>query len=167
METCHPQSLQEEATSILEECRMVLPGIQALFGFQLIAVFNQGFHSHLQPAERWAHLCAMLLTVVAIVFVMGPAAYQRQAERHRITRGFADLSSRFVSAGMLALMLGMSVDVYVVGHVASTSVAASLAAAIGVALFAGGLWFGFPRWQAARRRRAETQPSRAVAAGLG
>jgi len=28
---------------LLEECRMVLPGIQALFGFQLIAVFNQPF----------------------------------------------------------------------------------------------------------------------------
>jgi hypothetical protein len=27
----------------IEEARMVLPGIQALFGFQLIAVFNERF----------------------------------------------------------------------------------------------------------------------------
>lgn len=32
--------LSQAAQHLLEECRMVLPGIQALFGFQLIAVFN-------------------------------------------------------------------------------------------------------------------------------
>jgi hypothetical protein len=31
-------SLETAATYILEECRMVLPGVQALFGFQMIAV---------------------------------------------------------------------------------------------------------------------------------
>ena len=35
--------LSQTVTFILEECRMVLPGIQALFGFQLIAVFNSTF----------------------------------------------------------------------------------------------------------------------------
>lgn len=30
--------LSQAAQHLLEECRMVLPGIQALFGFQLIAV---------------------------------------------------------------------------------------------------------------------------------
>ncbi len=33
-------SLEEEARHILEEARMVIPGIHALFGFQLVAVFN-------------------------------------------------------------------------------------------------------------------------------
>jgi hypothetical protein len=33
-------TLEEETRTIIEEARMVLPGIQALFGFQLIAVFN-------------------------------------------------------------------------------------------------------------------------------
>jgi len=32
--------LRLAAEYLIEECRMVLPGIQALFGFQLIAVFN-------------------------------------------------------------------------------------------------------------------------------
>jgi hypothetical protein len=33
-------TLTDAAGRLLDECRMVLPGIQALFGFQLIAVFN-------------------------------------------------------------------------------------------------------------------------------
>lgn len=36
---------------------MVLPGIQALFGFQLIAVFNNGF-SRLDRAEQGLHYAA-------------------------------------------------------------------------------------------------------------
>jgi hypothetical protein len=40
-----PASLEEETRTVIEEARMVLPGIQAVFGFQLIAVFNSGFHS--------------------------------------------------------------------------------------------------------------------------
>jgi hypothetical protein len=35
--------LSKAAEYLLDECRMVLPGIQALFGFQLIAVFNSSF----------------------------------------------------------------------------------------------------------------------------
>ena len=32
--------LPEAVTHLLEECRMVLPGLQALLGFQFIAIFN-------------------------------------------------------------------------------------------------------------------------------
>ena len=62
---------------ILEECRMVLPGIQALFGFQLIAVFNQSF-SEISSLDKSIHLAAILCTVGAIACLMGPAAYHRQ-----------------------------------------------------------------------------------------
>ena len=33
-------SLDAAASHLLEECRTVVPGMQALFGFQLIAVFS-------------------------------------------------------------------------------------------------------------------------------
>ena len=43
--------LSKAAELLLGECRMVLPDIQALFGFQLIAVFNNSFSQMLTPAE--------------------------------------------------------------------------------------------------------------------
>jgi hypothetical protein len=49
--------LAEAATYLLDECRMVLPGIQALFGFQLIAVFNQRFEQDLSAFERYRACC--------------------------------------------------------------------------------------------------------------
>ena len=45
-------SLSKAAEYLLEECRMVLPGIQALFGFQLVAVFNQSFGEKLSSGEQ-------------------------------------------------------------------------------------------------------------------
>jgi hypothetical protein len=43
MELAHKESLEEEGTHATDEARMILPGVQAILGFQLIAVFNQRF----------------------------------------------------------------------------------------------------------------------------
>src|SRR6185312_6704027 len=71
-------SLDAAARHVLEECRMVLPGIQALFGFQLIAVFNQGFGEKLSQAQQVLHLVALVLTTLSMALVMTPAALHRQ-----------------------------------------------------------------------------------------
>ncbi|HEX4779662.1 MAG TPA: DUF6328 family protein, partial [Usitatibacter sp.] len=44
--------LAKAATAVLEECRMVLPGIQAIFGFQLTAVFQQAFSEKLDKGQQ-------------------------------------------------------------------------------------------------------------------
>src|SRR3977135_1884752 len=65
-ETREDLSLSEAAEHLLEECRMVLPGIQALFGFQLIVVFNPAFGQRLTTGEQRLHLLAIALLAVAI-----------------------------------------------------------------------------------------------------
>ena len=49
------ESLSDSVTHMLEECRMVLPGIQALFGFQLVAVFDSTFWTKLDRLEQVIH----------------------------------------------------------------------------------------------------------------
>ena len=49
----------------IQEARIVLPGIQALFGFQLIAVFNERF-KELTEDERLIHFSATMLIAIAI-----------------------------------------------------------------------------------------------------
>jgi hypothetical protein len=71
-------SLAKAVQYLLEECRMVLPGMQALFGFQLIAVFSQAFHDHLSKFEQWLHLLALVLVAIAIALVMTPVAIHRK-----------------------------------------------------------------------------------------
>ena len=63
-------SLDSAAAHVLEECRMVLPGIQALFGFQLIAVFNQGFGEKLSHGQQVLHLVAIVLASFILLFTI-------------------------------------------------------------------------------------------------
>src|SRR5258705_5045500 len=93
-------SLDSAATHLLEEARMVLPGIQALFGFQLIAVFNERFRT-MDSAWQITHLAAILMLAVAIVLIMMPAPYHRIAEPGAVSRRFAELASSMIASAML------------------------------------------------------------------
>ena len=96
-EQVHRETLEEEATHATDEARMVLPGVQAVLGFQLVAVFNQRFELF-SPAEQVLHLGAFLLVALAMGLMMTPAAYHRQAERGVVTRRFVDLTSALLTA---------------------------------------------------------------------
>jgi Family of unknown function (DUF6328) len=138
-------SLNDAASHLLEECRTVVPGMQALFGFQLIAVFNSAFRELLSPAERLIHLAAIVLVAIAIVFVMAPAALHRQTEPMAVSRRFITISSRLLMASMAPLTAGLCLDVYVVARVIveSRAVAAIVAAALlGVFIL---FWLVLPR----------------------
>ena len=61
---------------MLTEARVVLPGAQALFGFQLAIVLTQSFEQ-LPSASRIVHAASLLLVALAVVLLMTPAAYHR------------------------------------------------------------------------------------------
>jgi len=138
-------SLDDAAAHLLEECRMVLPGIQALFGFQLIAVFNQGFGEKLTHAQQLLHLVAIVLTTLAMALVMTPAALHRQAEPTSVSERFLWLASNVVLASMLPLALAVGLDAYVVASIVlhNDAMAALLAVAL-VTVFIF-LWLVLPR----------------------
>jgi hypothetical protein len=150
-----PESLKDEITNLIEEARMVLPGIQALFGFQLIAVFNDGFR-RLDPALQGAHLAAILLVTVSIALIMTPAAYHRIAERGEISRRFSRLGSRLIASAMVPFSVGMSLDLMIITHMITGHAAAAglcFAGALSVFLLA---WFAFPL--SAKRKRLRAKP---------
>ena len=144
------ESLKDALQQTLEEARMVLPGVQALFGFQLIAVFSDGF-ARLSEVERELHLGALVLVTIAIALMMTPAAYHRQVDRRRATAEFLALASRLVSGAMLPLAAGLTIDLQIVARAVTGNLA--LATALGIVVFAMFvlLWFAFPQWRAARR----------------
>ena len=80
MTELHRESLEEAATHVGGEARMLLPGVQTILGFQLMAVFNQRFEQF-TFAEQVAHFVAFLLVTLTMGLLMAPAAYHRQAER--------------------------------------------------------------------------------------
>jgi Family of unknown function (DUF6328) len=136
--------LSKAAQLLLEECRMVLPGIQALFGFQLIAVFNPRFAELLSPLEQKLHLVAIGLIAVAVALIMSPAAYHLQAGAQKVTRRFIRISTRLVLWSMPPLALSLCVEFYLVSRIILDSAIASILAVLLFATFFM-LWFVFPR----------------------
>jgi len=127
---------------------MVLPGIQALFGFQLIAVFNQGFGEKLSHATQLLHLAAMVLTALAMALVMTPAALHRQAEPREVSERFIWLGSNLVLAGMFPLAVAVGLDAYIVASVVThNDIIAGIIAASLIAVFVV-LWLFIPRREA-------------------
>jgi hypothetical protein len=146
---------------------MVLPGIQALFGFQLIAVFNLGFSQKLSAGEQRLHLLAIVLVVIAIALVMAPAAIHRQAEPRWVSERFIDISSRLLLWSMLPLALGICLDVFLVGRLVLQSNLAAGGLAAGLLGLFLVLWFALPRSRCLQRLDGEGKyrPSSAAAAG--
>jgi hypothetical protein len=147
--------LKDAVQQLLDEARMVLPGIQALLGFQLIAVFNEGFANRLGSAEQRLHLVAILLVALATGLVMTPAAYHRQAMQRAVSDAFLRLGSRLVSAALVPLALGLSIEIFIVSRLVTESLAASVAIGIVTLAVLMGLWLAFPRWRPGRTARSD------------
>src|SRR6266550_1323253 len=138
-------SLNDATSHVLEECRTVVPGMQALFGFQLIAVFTASFKDQLSSIERVLHLTAILLVTIAIILVMAPAALHRQTGPTAVSRQFIAISSRLLMASMAPLAAGICLDVYIVGRVIlDSSVGAAIIAALLLGVFIV-FWLVVPR----------------------
>ncbi len=158
-----PQRQQEEefalkdiVRNVLEEARMVLPGIQALFGFQLVAVFNNAFSS-ISSFDKSIHLVALLLTISAIGCLMAPASYHRQVHIHSGTREFVNYASKLLCIGMAPLMFSISLDTYVVSNVITSNAPLAATAAIASLIYLSILWYFVPRAQKKKERERETE----------
>ncbi len=136
--------LPEALRDLIEEARMVLPGIQALFGFQLVAVFSSGFKEDLTAGEQMVHLAAIALVAIAVALVMSPAAYHRQTDPQGVTQSFMDLASRFLLASMLPLIGGITLDFYLIARVILKNAAISLLLAIILAVIYVWFWYILP-----------------------
>ncbi|HEU4682943.1 MAG TPA: DUF6328 family protein [Nitrospira sp.] len=139
------EPLPEVASHILEECRMVLPGIQALFGFQLIVVFNGRFWEGLNGNQRVLHLAATMLVALAVALVMTPAAYHRQVLRDAVSHSFIEFSSRLLLYSMFPLLLGIALDMYLIAAmILDSTLPAAFVSLFLICLYVG-LWFVLPR----------------------
>lgn len=139
------ETLEDQEQSIHEEARTVLPGVQALFGFQLVAVFNQRFTA-LDTTDRAVYFLSLLLVTGAIGLLMAPAALHRLTQWKRVSDYFVDVSSKLVAASMPPLALAIALDVYLVARLAfgdsdRTPCAAIAGIVLGALMI---LWFVFP-----------------------
>ena len=125
----------------LTEARVVLPGAQALLGFQFATMLLDGF-DQLPLALKWVHFGSLGCMAIAIVLLMTPAAWHRIVEKGEENERFYNFASDMVVAALVPLALGLSGDFLVVSYkiTHSPAIAAGLSGAA-LILFLG-LWFG-------------------------
>src|ERR1700682_2206801 len=136
-------SLNDSAKYLLDEARLVLPGIQSMFGFQLIVVFTEAFNK-LEPSQRLIHLVALSLMAIAIAIIMTPAAIHRARGSREIREDFINVSSLLILASMFPLAVGLCLDFYLV---VSVTIDSQWGAGLSAALFAvfGFFWVVLPK----------------------
>jgi hypothetical protein len=130
---------------------MVLPGIQALFGFQLIAVFNEGFAEKLSTVEQRIHFVSIVLTVIAVALVMTPAALHRQVDPLSVTRRLIRSSTNLLLLSMFPLAVSICLEIYLIGHVITHRFWLSALSAIGLFLLFLFLWIVLARIEKKRQ----------------
>jgi hypothetical protein len=99
------KELDEEIRHVLTEIRMVLPGAQALLGFQFMVMVLQEFET-LPNALKQTHLVSLSLMTFAVILLMTPAAYHRIVVKGENTREFHQFAGRMLLASLIPLALG-------------------------------------------------------------
>jgi hypothetical protein len=145
--------LTDKIQHVLTECRVVLPGSQALLGFQFIVILTESFDK-LPPASKYVHLAALGLNALAIVLLITPAAYHRMVERGEETEHFHRFASKVLVAALVPLALGMAGDVYVVVQKVTDSLLISVISALIILAVFWELWFGLPLYRRTQREYA-------------
>lgn len=132
--------LEQRIVQVLTEARVVLPGAQALLGFQLAMVLMDAF-TRLPQSVQLVHLGSLGFIALATIVLMSPAAYHRIVERGEDTERFHRFASRMVVLALALLGPGFCGDLYVVLRRAGYHRAA-LPVALALLLVFYGAWFG-------------------------
>jgi len=132
--------LEDKIVQVLTEARVVLTGAQALVGFQL-AITLMDAYEKLPRGSQDLHVLALVADILAVIFLMAPAAFHRIVERGEDTERFHRFASAMVLFALATLPAGFALDLVVVVRKQTDSLAAATAAGVSAAVFFYGLWF--------------------------
>ena len=144
--------LSDKIKHVLTETRVVLPGAQALLGFQLVTILMDGFEA-LPDVSKYVHLISLCLIAASIILLMTPAAYHRIVENGEESEQFHDFAGRILLAAMAALGLGVCGDLFVVAWKVTESIELASTAAVLMLALSYGFWFGLTSfWRRSNER---------------
>ena len=141
-----------ELIELLNELRVVLPGVTVLFAFLLAVPFAKGW-TRVNSFQRDVFVVAFLSTALSVALLTAPSSYHRlrfrQGNKERLVR----IGNRLAIAGILASAVSLeAVVVLVMDFVVSQG--AAVAAAAGLFAVVAVLWYGLPLVAALRDRSA-------------
>jgi hypothetical protein len=148
-----PTDLHEKIDQMLTEARVILPGAQALLGFQFAVTMTKAFAA-LPALDRDIHFFALAMEAAAIMLLLTPAAVHRMTFGGTDAERFHGIGSKLVTMALAPLALGIAADFYVAASkMLDDNVLAIVAAGLVVILLAT-FWYVLPLALCRRLKRA-------------
>jgi hypothetical protein len=141
-----------ELIELLNELRVVLPGVTVLLAFLLAVPFAKGWPKT-TTFQRDVFVVSFLATAVSVALLTAPSSYHRLRFRHGNKEHIVKLGNRLTIAGIVASAVSLEAVVllvmdYVLSLGAAIAAAGSLLAVVAI------FWYGLAGWSELRGRRA-------------
>jgi ribose/xylose/arabinose/galactoside ABC-type transport system permease subunit len=133
---------------LLQELRVILPGVQVTFAFLLTVAFTDRF-SEVTALQRSIYFTALISTALATAFFIAPTIqhrilWRKGARAHRLKVG-----NGLMIAGTVLLAVGISCVIFLVTDIAYGRISAIIATVVMMVTFVG-LWYLLPLYQRVR-----------------
>jgi hypothetical protein len=131
-----------ELIELLQELRIVIPGVQVLFAFLLTVPFSQGFMK-LDSLQRGVFFATLLCTAAATALLIAPSSHHRLLFRQGVREQRVKMGNVLAILGLVFLVPAMVGVLFVITDLMFGMVAAIVATALGALGFVL-LWFVLP-----------------------
>src|SRR5205809_3841500 len=128
------QRRNRELIELLNELRVVLPGVQVLFAFLLTVPFSNGFPK-MTLVQRDVYFASFVCATLATLLLIAPTTYHRLLFRQGNKERILQDSNKLVIAGTVFLAPAMAAAVFVITDVLFEAVAGSVVAGLAAGAF--------------------------------
>jgi hypothetical protein len=140
-ESAH-ERVDRELIELLNEIRVVLPGVQVLFAFLFAAPFAAGW-TRVDHLQARVYMASILCAAAASAFLIAPTTYHRLTFRMGFKERLIRVGNVCLLAGTLMLACSMSLAIFVVTSLVLDD-GWALVTSVAVAVVLVGLWYVFP-----------------------
>ncbi|MEW6637876.1 MAG: DUF6328 family protein [Actinomycetota bacterium] len=133
-----------EIVELLQELRVVIPGVQILFAFLLTIPFTGRFET-LTGLQRGVFFATLMCTAVATALLIAPSAHHRLLWRQGAREHRLRVANALTIAGLAFLVPAMVGVIFVITDLMfDASLAAAVTGLVALSFFS--VWFALPLW---------------------
>ena len=136
------ERLNRELIELLNELRVMLPGVQVLFAFLLTVPFSNRFEQ-LADWQQAIYFATFVCTTIATGLFMVPTAYHRLRFRQGDKERMLQTSNRFTIVGIGFLAVSITLAVVLIADLLF-GVGAAVAIGAVTLVFLAWMWFAIP-----------------------
>jgi O-antigen/teichoic acid export membrane protein len=143
------ERLNRNFDQLLQELRVVIPGVQVLFAFLLAVPFSTRFN-RVDQFERVLYFIALLLAALSAILLLAPSIQHRILFRHDQKRYLISAGTVLSIAGLTALAFSSTLALVLIAHFLYGIWAAWISGVVTLVVYAV-IWYAIP---IQRRRHA-------------